>query len=109
MVLGDLNFDMLDKSKGSKLESVCDLFDVSNMIKGPTCFTSANKPSLVYVILTNSTSYVGKTSNFGCGLSDVHNLIEVLLKLDVPLTKPRWRTYKSFRNFDVENFNFELI
>ena len=51
---------MLDISKGSKLYSVCDLFDHSNMIKGPTCFTSGNKPSLVDVILTNSTSYVGK-------------------------------------------------
>ena len=31
------------------------------------------------------------------------------MKLDVPLSKPRWRTYRSFiRNFDVENFNYEL-
>ena len=31
------------------------------------------------------------------------------MKLDVPLPKPRWRTYRSFiRNFDVENFNYEL-
>ena len=64
VVLGDLNFDMLEKSKGSKLENVCDVFGLSNMIKGPTCFTSGNKPSHVDVILTNSTSYVGKTFNF---------------------------------------------
>ena len=108
VILGDLNFDMLEKSKGCKLEKVCDVFDLSNVIKGPTCFTSGNKPSLVDVILTNSTSYIGKTFNFGCGLSDVHNLIGVQLKLDVPLSKPRWRTYRSFRNFDVENFKCEL-
>ena len=30
------------------------------------------------------------------------------MKLDIPLCKPRWRTYRSFRNFDVENFNHEL-
>ena len=86
---------------------VC-LNDLSNMIKGPTCFTSGNKPSLVDVILTNNTSYVGISFNFGCGLSDVHNLIGVQMKLDIPLCKPRWRTYRSFRNFDVGNFNHEL-
>ena len=108
VVLGDLNFDMLEKFKGCKLENVCDVFDPSNVIKEPTCFTSGHKPSLVDVILTNSTSYIGKTFNFGCGLSDVHNLIGVQLKLDIPLSKPRWRTYRSFRNFDVENFKCEL-
>ena len=87
---------------------MCDVFDLSNMIKGPTCFTSGNKPSLVDVFLTDNTSYVGKSFNLGCGLSDVHNLIGVQMKLDIPLCNPRWQTYRSFRNFDVENFNHEL-
>ena len=81
VVLGDLNFDMLEKSKACKLENVCDVFDLSNVIKESTCFTSGNKPSLVHLILIISTSYIGKTFNFGCGLSDVHNLIGVQLKL----------------------------
>ena len=89
------------------MENVCDGFD-RNVTKGRTYFTSGNKPSLVDVILINSTSYIGKTFNFGCGLSDVHNHIGVQLKLDVPLSKPRWRTDRSFRNFDVENYNCEL-
>ena len=38
------------------------------MIKEPACFTSGNKHSLVDVILTNSTSHVGKAFNFGCGV-----------------------------------------
>ena len=41
VVLGDLNFDMLEKSKGCKLINVCDVFDLSNVIKEPACFTSA--------------------------------------------------------------------
>ena len=108
VVLGDLNFDMLEKSKACKLENVYDVFDLSNVIKESTCFTSGNKPSLVHLILINSTSYIGKTFNFGCGLSDVHNLIGVQLKFDIPLSKPRWRTYRSLKNFDVENFNCDL-
>ena len=75
ILLGDLNFDMLDKSKSSKLNNVCDVFDLSNTVKEPTCFTSGNKPSLVDVILTCSSDCIGKTLNFNCGLSDVHNII----------------------------------
>ena len=60
-----------------------------------------------YAALTNNTSYVGKTFNFGCGLDDVHKLIGVQMNLDIPLCKPTWRTYRSFSNFDFENFNHE--
>ena len=40
VVLGDLNFDMVEKSRGSRFNIVYDVFDLSNVIKGPTCFTS---------------------------------------------------------------------
>ena len=71
---------MLDKSYSSKLNNVCDIFDLSNTIKEPTCFTSGNKPSLVDVILTCSSECIGKILNFYCGLSDVHNIIAFQLK-----------------------------
>ena len=47
--------------------------------------------------------------NFNCGLSDVHNLIAFQLKIEVPLNKSKWCTYRSFKNFDVDNFNEDLI
>ena len=72
--------------------------DLSNTVKEPTCFTSGNKPSLVDVILTCSSECIGKTLNFICMLSDVHNIIAFQLKLDVPSKKPIWCTYRSFRN-----------
>ena len=41
-------------------------------------------------------------------MSDVHNIIAFQLKLDVPSKEPRWCTYRSFRNFDVVNFNMDM-
>ena len=38
----------------------------------------------------------------------VHNIIAFQMNLDVPSKKPRWCTYRSFRNFDVVNFNMDL-
>ena len=61
ILLGDLNFNMLDGPKSEKLKGFCDIFDLSNTVKDPTCFTSRNKPSLLVepslldVILVNHT------------------------------------------------------
>ena len=47
ILLDDLNFDMLDKSKSSNLNNVCDIFDLSNTVNEPTCFTSGINPLLL--------------------------------------------------------------
>ena len=46
LILGDLNYDCMDKSKGSTLFDLCDIFDFRNLIKSPTCFTKNFTPSL---------------------------------------------------------------
>ena len=84
ILLGDLNFNMLDGPKSEKVSNVCDLFDLSNVVKDPNCFTSRNQPTLLDVILVNSSSYIGKIFHFNCGLSDVHNLIGFQLNIDIP-------------------------
>ena len=48
---GDLNYDMLDKSKGATLSDICDIFDLSSLIKSATCHMKNSKPSLVDVLL----------------------------------------------------------
>jgi hypothetical protein len=52
-ILGDLNYDMLDNDKSSNLVDVCDIYDIRNHIRAPTCFMGTSKPSLLDVILTN--------------------------------------------------------
>jgi hypothetical protein len=49
-----------------------DIFDFTNMIKSPTCFTKNVPPTLNDVILTNQSNYCQNALNFNCGLSDVH-------------------------------------
>ena len=60
MVLGDLNFDYLHAEKGNALKNVCDIFDLTNLIKNPTCFCKDANPSFVDVILTNKPTSCGK-------------------------------------------------
>jgi hypothetical protein len=39
MFIGDLNYDMLVSDKSSPLQNVCDIFDLTNLVKIPTCYT----------------------------------------------------------------------
>jgi hypothetical protein len=53
MFIGDLNYNMLVSDKSSPLQNVCDIFDLTNLVKSPTCYTKNSNPSLNDVILTN--------------------------------------------------------
>ena len=104
MFLGDLNFDCLTEEKSRNLKNLLDVYDLSNLVKEPTCFAKGSKPSLVDVILTNKPSYCGNTCNFDCGISDVHNIIAVQFKAEILARRNTKRTYRSYKNVDGEKF-----
>ncbi|CAG2239474.1 PLG [Mytilus edulis] len=108
LIMGDLNFNMLDDNKSSTLNDSCDIFCMKNIINKATCYNRNSKPTLLDVILTNQENKCGKRCNFGCGLSDVHNLIGVQIKCERPNIKPKYRKCRSFKNFDVNDFLSDL-
>ena len=57
IVFSDLNFDMLNVKKCKPLVDMCDIFDLDQLVKKPTCFKKDCTPSLVDVILTNERSF----------------------------------------------------
>ena len=99
---------LLDNSKSTPLNNVCDIFDFSNLIKKATCFTKDALPTLIDVILTNKPNKYQNATNFNCGLSDYHNLISVQLKGEIPKLNKDNVTYRSFKYFDHEKFLQEL-
>ena len=58
----------------NKLDEFCDLFNLTNLITSPTCFTKTHK-SAIELILTNKESCFQKTEVTETGLSDFHKLI----------------------------------
>jgi hypothetical protein len=107
LIRGDLNYNMLlDNSKSTPLNNVCDIFDFSNLIKKATCFTIDALPTLIDVILSNKPNKCQNATHFNCGLSDYHNLISesVQLKGEIPKLKKDYVTYRSFKNVDHEKF-----
>ena len=88
IVAGDLNYDNIPQ-KCQPLQSVCDIFDFTNLITKPTCLTKYAPPSIVDVILTNIPSFLFNITNISCGISDWHNIISVVIKGHAPPPKQR--------------------
>jgi hypothetical protein len=108
LILGDLNYDLLSDQKSIPLTNVCDICDLENIVKCATCFTRGADPTLIDVILTNRKSLLQNVMNFGCGLSDVHNLIAVQIKDNIPSLKNPYKTYRSYKQFNYEAFIQDL-
>ena len=105
IVAGDLNYDFKIPQKYQPLQSVCDIFDFTNLITKPTCFTKNAPPSIVDVILTNRPSFLFNITNISCGISDWHNIISVVIKGHAPPPKQRKIKCRSYKNFDEEAFS----
>ena len=79
--MGDFNEDL--KTKGitlgfdfNKLYELCDLPNLTNLIKLKTCFTKSYKP-LIDLFLTNKPLSFQKTHLTETGLSNYHKLISI--------------------------------
>ena len=75
LFIRDLNIDLKIPNHDKKhfLEDVCDAFDITNLVKGKTCFMSSEGSS-IDVMLSNKPRYFYKTSIIETGLSDHHKL-----------------------------------
>ena len=87
ILLGDLNFNMLVQEKSAPLTELCDIFNLTNIVKEPTCFPKNSNPSLVDVILTNNQKTFNGTRICDTGLSDVHRLVACVMKNTVKQTR----------------------
>ena len=108
IVMGDLNFDMLNDKKCQALKDLCDVLDFSQLVLKPTCFMKNGIPSLVDVVLTNQKNQYFNIQNVPTGISDCHSIISVTIKGDIPVQKRKIITYRSYTNFDTDSFNCDL-
>ena len=108
MVTGDLNYDCLEPSRSKTLIDICDIFDLTNMVKSATCFMKNCNPSLVDIILTNKPRFCFNAVNFACGISDWHNLIGVVVKGATARVEKRRINYRSYKNFEEKEFSDDV-
>ena len=109
IILGDININSLDKSasKFRHLGDFCDTYDMTNLVKEPTCFQSET-PTSIDVILTNKPRSFMHTKSIMNGLSDFHSLIMTMFKAQVSKLEPIHIRYRNFKDFDEIAFKLEL-
>ena len=80
IILSDFNIDVKVAGRElGKLEEFCDLFNLTNLIKNETCFTSDHKCT-IDLILTNKPKSFQNICITETGLSDFHKLISTFFK-----------------------------
>ena len=72
LILGDFNATMLDKG----MHDFCQVYDLHNLIKDPTCFKNPFNPSSIDVMLTNRKSSFQNYTTLETGLSDHHKMTQ---------------------------------
>ncbi|KAI8512623.1 hypothetical protein Bbelb_092620 [Branchiostoma belcheri] len=106
-ILGDLNCNLLiDKGPAEDLNFLCDLYDLTNLIKEPTRVTEQSS-SLIDVILTSNSCKYSNSGVYKGGLSD-HHLIYTHRGLKQPKPSPKWISARIFKRFVEEDFIADL-
>ncbi len=106
ILLGDLNIDMLVNTNDLQ-NDLCDIYDLTNIVKEPTCFKKPDGTLIDPIIVRNSRRFK-KPINVKCGLSDHHNLVACITKVNVPHKVPKKITYRSLKTFNEDDFKKEV-
>ena len=109
IILGDLNCDGLNSScrEYAAINSFTHEMNLQQLIKEPTRITSTTE-SLLDVILVSDPSSVRMSGVINNPISD-HFPVYVVLKLKSPKISPHYVTVRSYKNYDPENFTFDLV
>ena len=83
-------------------------YDLSNLIKEPTCFKNPANPSSIDVILTNRKESFQNSIAIETGLSDHHKMVVTVLKVYVKKKEPILIPYRTYKSFCMNDFKTDL-
>ena len=106
-MLGDLNIDMKPDCDNA-LTSLCNIYNLKNLIDKPTCYKNPNNPTYIDVILTNRKNTFSNTSVTETGLSDYHKMTITCLKCYFQKLPPKKVYYRNYKLFDGASFRDQL-
>ena len=105
-IIGDFNINLC--LHPNALSDIFDCYNLTNVIKEPTCFKSVSNPTLIDPIVTNNARRLGGSLNLCIGVSDFHNIVCAATRIQCPKFSPHMITYRSYKNFDDEKFVEDL-
>ena len=84
------------------------VYNLKNLVKGPTCFKNPGKHSCIDLIPTNKSKSFQTFQIIETGISDFHKMVMIVLK--VYLKKgPSVIQYRDYKNFSNGKFRNDLL
>ena len=105
MVIGDLNAEINLEC----MKLFCETYDLSSLIKVPTCYKNLEKPSCIDLILTNRPKSFQNSSVVETRLSDFHKITLTVIKTTFEKLKPRVGYFRNWNEFCNEKFRTQLL
>ena len=99
LILRDFNSAMSEEA----MKECCQLYDLENLIKGPTCYKNAYNPTRIEVILANNKEYFANNSTVETGISDHYKMVITVLRVYVKKNAPVTINNRSYKNVTFPN------
>ena len=103
ILMGDFNSEVSEEV----MSDFCELFNLKNLVKDPTCYKNPENPSCIDLILTNRLNSFQDTRVFETGLSDFHKLTATVLKTCFKKKPPKIISYRNYKNLSQLDFRNE--
>ena len=105
LLLGDFNSSISEK----EMKDFCDMYNLENLIKEPTCYKNAMNPSSIDVMLTNRKDSFQNSMTIETGLSDHHKMTITVLKRYFKKNDPIAINYRNYKHFNETQFRNDLL
>ena len=86
------------------MKSFCESYNLTNLIKQPTCFKNLEKTSSIDLIWTNRPKSFQTTCVIETGLSDFHRMTASVIKMHFRKLPPWIISYRDFSNYHNADF-----
>ena len=104
LLLGGFNSEFSEPC----LNDFCDIYNLKNLVKEPTCYKNPDNPSCIDLFLTNRPRTFQCTTTIETGISDFHKLVVTVLKTFYKKQRPKIIHYRNYKNFENGNFRQDL-
>ena len=104
LFLGDFN----SQPSENCVNDFCNVYNLSNLVKEPTCFKNPENPSYIDLFLTNRPKRFQSAMKMETGISDFHIIAITVLITFYKKQKPKIIHYRNYKIFNADLFKEEL-
>ena len=104
LFLGDFN----SQPSENCVNNFCNIYNLSNLVKEPTCFKNPDNPSCIDLFLTNRPKCFQSTMTIETGISDFRKNGNYNFQKVLQEQKPKIIRYRNYKTFNANLFKEEL-